>query len=69
MALVGFPVLALGIIAAFFLNYAISKHQFNKKYRYPNIVPGLPILGNSLQVPFPAAGMWGVETAKKYGEM
>lgn len=69
MAVISFYVLALGVIAAYILQYAISRYQFNKKYRFPNVVPGLPILGNSLQVPFPAAGMWGVETAKKYGEM
>ncbi|CZR68763.1 related to cytochrome P450 [Phialocephala subalpina] len=69
MPAVPFPVLALGAIAAFILQYAISRYRFNKKYKFPNVVPGLPILGNSLQVPFPAAGMWGVETARKYGEM
>ncbi|KAF2796704.1 cytochrome P450 [Melanomma pulvis-pyrius CBS 109.77] len=69
MPVLSFPVLALGVIAAYILQYVISRYQFNKKYRYPNIVPGLPFLGNSLQVPFPAAGMWGVETAKKHGEM
>lgn len=69
MAVLSLPLLVLGALAAFILQYAISKYRFNRKYKLPNVVPGLPILGNSLQVPFPAAGMWGVEMAKKYEEM
>lgn len=58
-----------GTIAVLLLRYAILTYRYNKKYKLPNVVPGLPIIGNALQIPFPAGGMWGVETAKKYGEM
>lgn len=46
----------------------IARRKFNRKYKLPPVVPGLPILGNALNMPFPG-GMWGVEMAKKYGEM
>jgi hypothetical protein len=56
------------IIGAFVLNLVVSKIRFNRKYKLPNVVPGWPIIGNTLDVPYPA-GMWGVDMAKKYGEM
>lgn len=39
------------------------------KYRLPPRVPGIPIFGNTFQLPPLKQGLWGVETAKKYGEM
>jgi hypothetical protein len=45
-----------------------ARYLFNQKYKFPNVVPGWPVVGNSFDVPFPG-GMWGVETARKYGEM
>lgn len=48
--------------------YLISSWQFNQKYKLPPVVPGWPLLGNALDMPFPG-GMWGVKMAKKYGEM
>ncbi|KIM93630.1 hypothetical protein OIDMADRAFT_137246 [Oidiodendron maius Zn] len=56
------------IIGSFVLNLVVSKIRFNRKYKFPNVVPGWPIIGNMLDVPYPA-GMWGVDMAKKYGEM
>lgn len=62
-------VVAVGVLFALFLRRRIvQKIHFAKKYRFPNVVPGWPIIGNFLDVPYPA-GMWGVEMAKKYGEM
>ncbi|KIY01267.1 uncharacterized protein Z520_02819 [Fonsecaea multimorphosa CBS 102226] len=55
-------------VVAFVLHRAIAWYQFNRKYKLPPKVPGWPIIGNTLDVPFPA-GMWLVETSKKYGEM
>ena len=46
----------------------VAKIRYKRKYNLPNSVPGWPIIGNSLDVPFPG-GMWGVEMARKYGEM
>jgi hypothetical protein len=51
-----------------FTRHVLAKVKFNKKYKLPPQVPGWPIIGNSLDVPFPG-GMWGVEMARKYGEM
>lgn len=56
------------IIAALLLRWVISTIQFNRKYKLPNVVPGWPLIGNMLDVPYPS-GMWGIEMAKKHGEM
>ncbi|RDL31814.1 uncharacterized protein BP5553_09216 [Venustampulla echinocandica] len=58
----------LFIIGAIVVKLVVSKIRFTKKYKLPNVVPGWPFIGNSLDVPYPA-GMWGVDMAKKYGEM
>lgn len=53
---------------AFILNLIISKIRYNRKYKFPNVVPGYPIIGSTLDIPYPA-GMWAAEKTKKYGEM
>ena len=68
MALSLIPLSLLGLIGFVVFRYIISTIRFNRRYNFPNQVPGWPVLGNSLDVPFPA-GMWGVEMARKYGEM
>lgn len=61
--------LALGAaFILFVLRTAINRYNFNKRYKLPPRIPGWPIIGNTLDVPFPG-GMWGVENANKYGEM
>jgi hypothetical protein len=60
--------LLLCILGAFALNMLASKVQFHMRYKLPNVVPGWPIIGNLLDVPYPA-GMWGHSLTKKYGEM
>ena len=62
----GYSVLFLGL--TFLLNLAVSKFRFNRRYKFPNVVPGWPLIGNMLDVPYPA-GVWGIEMAKKHGEM
>jgi hypothetical protein len=57
-----------GLVALLVVQQLISNWQFNRKYKLPPVVPGWPLLGNALNMPFPG-GMWGVEMAKKYGEM
>ena len=39
------------------------------KYRLPPLVPGIPVLGNALQVPPTQQGPWAKQLAEKYGEM
>lgn len=46
-----------------------SRYVFNQKYRLPPRVPGIPFLGNSLQVPKWHQGPWAMDLANKYGEM
>ncbi|KAF2198478.1 cytochrome P450 [Delitschia confertaspora ATCC 74209] len=43
--------------------------RFNRKYNMPVRVPGLPIVGNTLQLPLQHQGPVAAELAKKYGEM
>ncbi len=50
------------------LKIVISKILYNRKYKFPNVVPGWPLIGNTLDVPYPA-GMHNKALAKKYGEM
>ena len=52
-----------------FMVRAIVRHARSKKYRYPNLVPGLPIFGNSFQMPSTGQGPFLEQLAKKYGEM
>jgi hypothetical protein len=47
----------------------IAHIQFNRKYRLPNIVPGLPLLGNIHQLPSKDACLHFEQLAKRYGEM
>lgn len=56
------------LVLGFTLNAWIAKIRFNRKYKLPNVLPGWPIIGNMFDTPYPA-GMWGIGTAKKYGEM
>jgi hypothetical protein len=59
---------AVLLAVSFVLRHFWARYQFNKKYKLPPVIPGWPIIGNSLDVPFPG-GMWGVRAAKEYGEM
>ncbi len=63
---VGLAVLVLFV--AWVSKLLISKIQYNYKYKFPNVVPGRPLIGSTLDVPYPA-GMYTRELAKKYGEL
>lgn len=65
---ISYGILALSLVGLFFVQQLISRWQFNAKYKLPPVVPGWPLLGNALDMPFPG-GMWGVKMAKKYGDM
>ncbi|KAM5349119.1 hypothetical protein ACJ41O_008942 [Fusarium nematophilum] len=61
--------IALLVVATIILcKNVVSRFRFNSKYRLPPEIPGWPIIGNTLDVPFPG-GVWGHEMAKKYGEI
>ena len=42
---------------------------YNAKYKLPPLVPGLPIFGNTFQIPLSQQGPWAKKLAEKYGEM
>lgn len=61
--------LSIPILGAVIVLYQLLlSFRWNQKYKLPPRVPGWPIVGNALDVPFPG-GMWGVKMAKKYGDM
>lgn len=43
--------------------------QRKKRYKLPPVVPGVPVFGNSFQVPAKQQGPWAKQLAEKYGEM
>jgi hypothetical protein len=47
----------------------LRRYQHGKKYRLPVRVPGIPIFGNSFQLPPTQQGPWAKEKAEQYGEM
>jgi hypothetical protein len=56
--------IVLGLLArAFYRSW-----KWHRTYKLPRTVPGLPILGNIFQVPYPS-GMWLKSLAEKHGEM
>ncbi|PCD26107.1 hypothetical protein AU210_012539 [Fusarium oxysporum f. sp. radicis-cucumerinum] len=60
-----FGLLIVGYVAFLMLEDFLH----TKKYRYPNLVPGLPIVGNMLQMPATDHGPYLQKLAEKYGEM
>lgn len=48
---------------------AEKSSRFYRKYRFPNPVPGLPILGNTFQMPNDGQGPYMKQLDDKYGEM
>lgn len=59
---------ALALATAVGLVRLILRQLERRKYRFPPQVPGLPVIGNSFQVP-PKPGPWALEMSRKYGEM
>jgi hypothetical protein len=46
-----------------------NAYLYARKYKLPPRIPGIPIFGNALQIPPLKQGKWGIEMARKYGEM
>ena len=40
-----------------------------RKYKLPPRIPGIPVFGNTFQLPPLKQGVWAIEMAQKYGEM
>ena len=58
----------LGTVVIFVIRALLLRYRYRSTYRFPAEIPGWPIIGNSLDVPFPG-GVWGHQMAKQYGEM
>lgn len=57
------------IIIVLLLFHKYQRYQFQSKYNLPPRIPGIPIFGNTLQLPPLKQGLWGIEMARQYGEM
>ncbi|RMJ23696.1 Cytochrome P450 [Aspergillus sp. HF37] len=49
--------------------YAYNSYQWHTKYKLPPQVPGIPVFGNTFQIPALQQGPWAKDLAEKYGEM
>lgn len=59
----------VAVLAIIVVQRIVSNYLWNNKYKLPPRIPGLPILGNTFQLPPMRQGLWGQEMTKKYGEM
>ncbi|KAG9231629.1 cytochrome P450 [Amylocarpus encephaloides] len=57
------------LLAILIAQRVYANHQWHRKYKFPNRIPGLPIFGNTFQLPPMQQGIWARDQAKKYGEM
>jgi hypothetical protein len=61
--------IAIGGVILYALQILIKTIIHTSKYKLPPRVPGLPIVGNTFQIPPIQQGPWAKQLAKKYGEM
>ena len=59
----------LGFLILSVIGLYVRSYLSSSKYKLPPVVPGIPIFGNSFQVPATQQGPWAKELANKYGEM
>ncbi|CAG8952215.1 hypothetical protein HYFRA_00000955 [Hymenoscyphus fraxineus] len=57
------------LVTVMVVDRLVSNYRWNKKYKFPNRIPGIPIFGNTFQLPAVHQGVWGNEQRKKYGDM
>lgn len=72
MAVTSFlPLIGVCAIVSWIAFNVIQSKLKARKYNMPNRVPGVPIFGNTFQIPVDTCGqaVWASEHAKKYGEM
>lgn len=62
-------VVAITTVAVLVAATFVQRYQFNKKYKLPVRIPGIPFFGNSFQLPPLQQGPWAKKMAEKYGEM
>ena len=66
---VSYTTIGLSLFILSLLHWVYTNYQWNTRYKLPPCVPGVPLLGNSLQVPAVQQGPWAKDLADKYGEM
>ncbi|KAF0320397.1 cytochrome P450 [Colletotrichum asianum] len=57
------------LLLAWLVRKLVKVMQFKKRYRLPNPVPGLPLIGNAHQIPRDLPYLFFQDLAKKHGEM
>ncbi|TVY70686.1 Cytochrome P450 monooxygenase atE [Fusarium oxysporum f. sp. cubense] len=63
--------IAIALVLLWILYRTVLWLRFHRKYKFPNLVPGVPLFGNMLQIPTDTAGrrLYLHKLARKYGEM
>lgn len=57
-------------LLAVILSSVYAWSQFGQaSYKLPPTVPGIPVFGNTFQIPAVQQGPWAKRLAEKYGEM
>lgn len=64
--LIGLAVLSTLVLLAV---WTVMSHVKARRYKLPPRIPGVPIFGNTFQLPPLKQGVWAMEMAKQYGEM
>ena len=49
--------------------WQVNRYVQARRYKLPPRIPGLPIFGNTFQLPPLKQGVWAMEMAQQYGEM
>ncbi|KAB5563489.1 cytochrome P450 [Coniochaeta sp. 2T2.1] len=57
------------LVVLLFGRWLLQRYQWNKKYKLPPRVPGIPVFGNTFQILALQQGPWAKELAEKYGEI
>lgn len=65
----GVALVALLCLAIFIASTIFTNIRANRKYKLPNLVPGLPIIGNTHQLPSHNLCLHAEQLAKEYGDM
>jgi hypothetical protein len=45
---------------------AVKNFRFHRRYKFPNLVPGLPLVGNALQIPSKDAYIYFQDLAVRF---